>query len=72
MRNVVTMSFCASLEYKPAHPERTAKRTVGWDVQFRTWTNREAMLATVRMQGKSIPRSDHWRPLVPEYQHASA
>lgn len=60
----VSMSFAASLEHKPAHPERTARKSVGWDVVFQTWTNRAAMARSIRMQERGAP-SATWKPVVP-------
>ena len=60
----VTMSFAAAVEYKPEHPERTARKATGWDTTFQTWTNRKAMARTIRMQQKGAPQSE-WRPCVP-------
>lgn len=61
-----TMSFGASLNYRKqlAHPERTAIRSVGWDVQFQTWTNRKAMAKTIRMQESRMPKSGDWKAVV--------
>jgi hypothetical protein len=56
-----TMSFADSIEHKPANPERTARKTSGWDITFQEWPNRKAMARSIRMQEKAPPRSDHWR-----------
>lgn len=59
------MSFAASLEHKPEHPERTAKRQLqNWDVEFGVWTNRAALLKTIEMQEKREHRNDDWRLIV--------
>lgn len=48
------------------HPERTARRNVGaWDVCFAEWPSRGAMLTTIRMQERGIPRADHWKAVQP-------
>ena len=60
----VRMSFAASLDYAPTNPERTARRSVGWDVEFGTWSNREAMARSIRMQEKRAPRQDDWKAVV--------
>ena len=61
------MSFAASTEYKPEHPERTAKRASGdWDVEICIFTNRPAMLKAIRMQEQREYRRGDFRPYVPE------
>lgn len=61
----LTMSFAAALEYKPQHPERTAKRSLqSFDVEFQTWPNRASMAKSIRMQQRSSPHYSHWRPCV--------
>jgi hypothetical protein len=64
------MSFAASLTYKPANPERTARRSVtcggmGWDIEFKTWPARDPMARSIRMQQKRETRPDDWRACVP-------
>ena len=62
----IVMSFAASLEHKPAHPERTARRSLqSFDVEFQTWPNRASMAKSIRMQQRGEPRADHWRACVP-------
>ena len=61
----ISMSFGAATEYKPGHPERTARRNQGWDVIFQTWTNRAAMARTIRMQQQREHRPTDWRACVP-------
>lgn len=60
-----TMSFAASLEYKPANPDRTAKRSMSWDVTFQEWPSRAAMLKTIEMQGKRAFRAGDWKAVQP-------
>lgn len=60
-----TLSFAASIEHKPEHPERTAKRTSGWDVAYQVWPNRKAMARSIRMQQRGPHRADHWRAVQP-------
>lgn len=60
-----TLSFAASIEHKPEYPERTAKKTSGWDITFQVWPNRKAMARTIRMQQNGPSRSDHWRAVQP-------
>ena len=60
------MSFAASLEHKPEHPEKTAKRSSGdYDVEFGVWTNREAMLKTIEMQSNGPAKKRNWKAIVP-------
>ena len=56
-----TLSFAASIEHKPEHPERTAMKSLDWDVRYQVWTSRAAMLKTIEMQGKGAPKQSHWR-----------
>lgn len=59
----VRMSFAASLEYKPAHPERTARRSLhglGADTMFKQFPSRSVMARMIRMQEKRESRSDDW------------
>jgi hypothetical protein len=64
-----TMSFAATLEHKPAAPERTAKRSargaLNLDVVFQVWPNRPSMARTIRMQERRERRPDDWRACVP-------
>lgn len=63
----VRMSFAASLEYKPPHPDRTARKSLhglGADTMFKQWPSRGAMARTIRMQEKRESRNDDWRPCV--------
>lgn len=64
------MSFAAALEHSPRNPDRTAKRNVGghdasgfpnFDVEFREWPSRGAMLKTIEMQRAREARSTDWR-----------
>lgn len=63
--NKISMSFAASLNYRPENPERTAKKSSGFEVIFQTWTNRSAMVKTIRLQEKRAPRQDDWKALIP-------
>jgi hypothetical protein len=61
MRKYV-MSFAASLEHKPEHPERTARRSrTDWDVEFQVWPNRASMAKTIRMQEKGCEVGHAWK-----------
>lgn len=58
------MSFAASLEHKPEHPERTAKKSgtgMNMDVYYQVWNSRAAMLTTIELQQRGPTRSTHWR-----------
>ena len=59
-----TMSFAASIEHKPDHPERTARKNTGWDVTFQVWPNRASMVKTIRMQEKREYRQGDWKAVV--------
>ncbi|MFA5380004.1 MAG: hypothetical protein WC455_29860 [Dehalococcoidia bacterium] len=63
MRQYV-MSFAAANEHQPEHPERTAKRSCGWDVMFQVWPNRPSMVRSIRMQEKREYRQDNWKAVV--------
>lgn len=59
-----TMSFAAANEHTPKHPERTAKKTFGWDIMFQVWPNRASMARSIRMQEKREHRMDDWKAVV--------
>lgn len=59
-----TMSFGASIEHKPEHPERTARKSgtgMNFDVTFQVWPNRQSMARSIRMQERSEPRQGNWK-----------
>lgn len=56
------LSFADAIKHVPEFPERTARKTLTWNVKFQVWPSRAAMLKTIEMQGKRAPRSDDWRP----------
>jgi hypothetical protein len=56
-----TMSFADSIKHVPDHPDRTAHRTISWDVTYQVWPSRPAMLKTIEMQARRAPRQDDWR-----------
>lgn len=60
-----TMSFGESIKHKPEHPDRTAKKSVGFDVAYQVWPNRESMARSIRMQQRREYRQDDWRPIIP-------
>lgn len=43
----ITVSFAESLKFAPKHPERTAKRSGSYDVTFKEYRTRKAMLRDV-------------------------
>jgi hypothetical protein len=55
------LTFAQSITHKPEHPERTAMKSLDWDVRYQVWTSRAAMLKTIEMQGKRASRRDDWR-----------
>lgn len=61
----IAMSFADSLKFKPEHPERTAKKCLGWNVEFQIWSNRKAMAKSIRMQQKRANSQSDWIPLIP-------
>jgi hypothetical protein len=64
MAKTYQMSFGAACAHAPEHPERTARRSAGWDVVFQVWTNRTSMARTIRMQEKREYRDTDWRAVV--------
>ena len=67
------MSGAAADAHTPRNPDRTARRNVGgrdasgcpnFDVEFREWPSRAAMLATIRMQEQREHRETDWRACV--------
>ena len=59
----ITLSFADSLKYNPPFPERTAKRSISWDVEFQTWPSRAAMEKTIQLQGKRASHYTDWKPV---------
>jgi hypothetical protein len=57
------INFRESIGYVPEHPERTAKRSLGWDFQYQVWTNRVSMARSIRMQQRGTHTP--WTPIVP-------
>ena len=64
MKSLGIMTLAASLEFKPKHPERTAKRDRGWDIEFVEFRSREAMAARIQ---KNLTNSTDpvYYPVVP-------
>ena len=58
------LSFADSTHHVPEHPERTARRTAGWDVVYQVWPSRESMLTTIRMQRSRARQGTDWRACV--------
>lgn len=59
-----SLSFAASLEHIPEHPERTAKRsggTMDFDIHYQVWPNRAAMLKTIELQSRRESKPTNWR-----------
>lgn len=59
-----TLSFADSINHKPEHPERTARkngRGMNFDVTYQVWPNRAAMLKTIDMQDRREHRPDDWK-----------
>jgi phosphopantetheinyl transferase len=55
------LSFAETIKHVPEHPERTAMKSLDWDVRYQVWTSRAAMLKTIEMQGKRAPHRSDWR-----------
>ncbi len=54
--------FAASRDYQHDHPERTARRdTKAWDVAFKVWPTRAAMLKAIDRQDRSPAHYTDWR-----------
>jgi hypothetical protein len=56
-----TLSFGASIDHKPEHPERTARKPQGWDVRYQVWPNRASMAKSIRMQQRRAPHPSDWK-----------
>lgn len=56
-----TLSFANSIKHVPEHPERTAMKSLDWDIRYQVWPSRAAMLKTIDMQGKRAPHRSDWR-----------
>jgi hypothetical protein len=60
-----SLSMADSFRHVPEHPERTAKRSAGtglnFDVIYQVWPSREAMLTTIRMQERRVPKWSDWK-----------
>lgn len=66
------LSFAASLDHTPAHPERTATRTPGFDVEYREWPNQAAMIAALLRQGRKPAYRLDWRAWQPRNRSNSS
>lgn len=60
-----TLSFADAISHKPEHADRTARKPLGWDVQFQVWPNRASMAKTIRMQQSGENFAKAWKPCVP-------
>ena len=65
MTKTYTLSAAAALEHTPEHPDRTAYRngvgTLNFDLIFRVWPSRGAMLTTIKMQERREPHATDWK-----------
>lgn len=59
------LSTAQAFDHTPEHPERTARRPTGWDMEFQVWPNRPSMEKTIRMQRSGEAFAKAWRPCVP-------
>lgn len=60
-KNSLPLPTLTPIAHVPDHPERTAKKSLEWDVRYQVWTSRAAMLKTIEMQGKRAPHPSDWR-----------
>ena len=65
-----TMSFAASIDHVPEHPERTACKQLEWDVCYQVWPSRAAMLKTIDMQGRRASHRSDWKEWKPRQRNA--
>ena len=60
-----TLTAAEAFQHVPEHPERTARRCAGsglnFDMTYRVWPNRKAMLKTIEMQSKREAHYIDWR-----------
>lgn len=56
------LSFADSTAHVPDHPERTAIRSIGDDVEYQVWPSAGAMQTSVSMQGSRASSRYDWRP----------
>ena len=56
-----TLAFADAIRHVPKNPERTAYKSGStMDITYREWPSREAMLASIWMQGRRVARSTDW------------
>lgn len=55
------LSFAQSITHMPEHPERTATKSLDWDVKYQVWPNRASMLKTIEIQGKRASHHSDWK-----------
>lgn len=65
MAKTYTLSAATACEHVPVHPERTAYRNgvglLNFDLTFKEWPSRGAMLTAIQMQGRRAPSATDWR-----------
>jgi hypothetical protein len=62
-----TLTGAQAFTHVPEHPERTARqsgRGMNFDVTFKVWPARSALVRTIRMQEKRELRQDDWHACV--------
>ena len=60
------LTFAASLEHKPEHPERTAKKELpDFDTMYQVWPNQAARDKTIQLQQQREHHYSDWRPCKP-------
>ncbi len=72
------LSFAASLDHIPAHPERTTFRQAGayaamnFDLEYKVWPSAGAVQTALAMQSRHEPRRSDWTAWKPRRTKAAA
>ena len=60
MTKIYTKTVAESLSFVPPHPERTGVRYGTFDVTYREWPSRGALLKTIEMQANRARKGTDW------------
>jgi len=63
-----TLSFAAAQTHTPRHPDRTARREnsgLNFDVTFKEFPSRAAMLKTIQLQDQREKHHTDWKAVRP-------
>jgi hypothetical protein len=67
------MSYYAWTKHAPMQHDRSAYKSVGWDMVVATWSTRVAMLKALDSERRSYDRNgvleaarNYWKPYIPE------